>query len=231
MYFNQADKRWADRPYGKTGTIGTSGCGPTSLAMVVSSLLGHSSQRMTGDSRGVSPYPVVDPVQMSEWVYKNGYRCEGNGSYHSLISDGARHFGLKAEGCTANEPQKIVDALANGKLVVAIMGNLRIQRRLFIPAVFLFGRGFKVKSYEVCAAEIIAYFLKRCYTLIIHHFLLAAHSGEAANAALPPQALTYFNGKGIPRICRRVSAFFVIKEIACAKFLWISIGKGYRILR
>ena len=123
VYFNQADKRWANKPYGKTGTIGTSGCGPTSLAMVVSSLLGHSSERMTGDSRGVSTYPVIDPVQMSEWAYENGYRCEGNGSYHSLIPDGARHFGLKAEGCTVNEPQRIVDALANGKLVVAIMGK------------------------------------------------------------------------------------------------------------
>lgn len=56
---------------------------------------------------------------MSEWAYENDYRWEGNGSYHSLIPDGARHFGLKAEGCTVNEPQRIVDALANGKLVVA----------------------------------------------------------------------------------------------------------------
>jgi hypothetical protein len=56
IYYNQLDARWKDTPYGKTGTIGGSGCGPTSLAIVVSS--------------------------------------------------------LTAEGCTANEPQRIVDALA-----------------------------------------------------------------------------------------------------------------------
>ena len=107
IYFNQADKRWADEPYGQTGTIGTSGCGPTSLAMVVSSLTEKT----------------IDPVQMSNWAYENGYRCEGSGSYHSLIPDGARHFGLKVEGCTVNEPQRIVDALSSEKLIIAIMGK------------------------------------------------------------------------------------------------------------
>lgn len=112
VYFNQADKRWADNYYGKTGTIGTSGCGPTSLAIVVSSLSGKN----------------VDPVQMSEWAYRNGYRCEGSGSYHSLIPDGAKHFGLIAEGCTEKEPKKIADALAGGKLVVAIMSKGHFTR-------------------------------------------------------------------------------------------------------
>lgn len=106
-YFNQADKRWADKPYGITGTIGASGCGPTALAMVVSSLSGK----------------VINPAEMSEWAYKNGYRCEDNGSYHSLIPGGARHFGLKVEGCSASEPQRLVEAVTDGKLVIAIMGK------------------------------------------------------------------------------------------------------------
>lgn len=107
IYYNQADKRWADKAYGKTGTIGTSGCGPTSLAMVISSLSDK----------------IVDPVEMCDWAYKNGYRCEGNGSYHSLIPNGARYFGLKVEGCSNYNPQKIVEALADGKLIIAIMGK------------------------------------------------------------------------------------------------------------
>lgn len=37
-YYNQADSRWKDKPYGRTGTIGRSGCRPTSLSIVVSSL-------------------------------------------------------------------------------------------------------------------------------------------------------------------------------------------------
>lgn len=107
IYFNQADKRWDSKPYGRTGTIGTSGCGPTALAMIVSSLTATR----------------VDPEQMCTWSYENGYRCEGNGSYHSLIPGGARYFGLKVEGCKESESQKIVDALSKGKLVIAIMSK------------------------------------------------------------------------------------------------------------
>ena len=106
FYYNQLDARWKDLPYGATCTIGEAGCGPTSLAMVVSSLTGN----------------IVDPIQMCRWAYENGYLCEGSGSYHSLIPEGGRYFGLTVEGCTATEPQRIVDALADGKLVIAIMG-------------------------------------------------------------------------------------------------------------
>ncbi len=104
-YYNQLDERWADKPYGKTGTIGSSGCGPTSMSIVVSTLTEKS----------------VDPPHMADWAYKNGYRCEGNGSYHSLIPAAARNWGLTVKDkLTA---QGIVDALSNGKLVVAIMAK------------------------------------------------------------------------------------------------------------
>lgn len=107
VYYNQADVRWKDKPYGRTGTIGRSGCGPTALSIAVSSLTDKK----------------VDPVQMSKWAYENGYYSEGVGSYHTLIPNGAKYFGLKVEGCTANEPQRIIDALAKGKLVIAIMAK------------------------------------------------------------------------------------------------------------
>lgn len=53
--------------------------------------------------------------------YENGYWCSKSGSYHSLIPGAAEAWGLPVEGCTAAEPQRIVDALSSGKLVVAIM--------------------------------------------------------------------------------------------------------------
>lgn len=107
VYYNQFDSRWADEPYGKSGTIGSSGCGPTALAMVVSSLTDR----------------IIDPLEMSQWAYENGYRAEGNGSYLSLIPNGAAYFGLTVETMTTKEAQKIVDALADGKLVIAIMSK------------------------------------------------------------------------------------------------------------
>ena len=104
VYFNQLDERYADKPYG-TDHIGGYGCGPTAMSIVVSSL--------TDD--------IVDPVEMAEWAYEHGYWCSKSGSYHSLIPGAAKAWGLSVEGCTPSEPQRILDALAEGKLVVAIM--------------------------------------------------------------------------------------------------------------
>lgn len=104
VYFNQLDERYAGMPYG-TDNIGGYGCGPTAMSIVVSS--------MTDDT--------VDPVGMAKWSYQNGYWCKGSGSYHALIPAAAKAWKLPVSGCTASEPQRIVDALSEGKLVVAIM--------------------------------------------------------------------------------------------------------------
>lgn len=106
VYFNQLDERWANKPYG-TDNIGGYGCGPTAMSIVVSSL--------TND--------IVDPVEMSEWAYQNGGWCSKSGSYHALIPNAAKAWGLAVEGCTASEPQRILDTLSSGKLVVAIMSK------------------------------------------------------------------------------------------------------------
>lgn len=106
VYFNQRDERYANQPYG-TDNIGGYGCGPTAMAIVVSSL--------TSD--------MADPVEMAKWSYENGYWCSKGGSYHALIPAAAKAWGLPVEGCTASEGQKLVDALSSGKLVVAIMAK------------------------------------------------------------------------------------------------------------
>ncbi|MCA5577235.1 C39 family peptidase [Enterocloster clostridioformis] len=106
VYFNQMDERYSSKPYG-TDYIGGSGCGPTSMAIVISSLSEE----------------IVDPERMAQWAYENGYWCKGSGSYHALIPGAAAHWGLAVSGCSASEPQRILDALAEGKLVVAIMSK------------------------------------------------------------------------------------------------------------
>lgn len=111
VYFNQCDERFAGKPYG-TDKIGTHGCGPTSMSIVVSTLSGET----------------VDPIQMSRWAYEHGYWCKNSGSYHSLIPGAAAAWDLPVEGCTASEPQRIVDALGDGKLVVAIMAKGHFTR-------------------------------------------------------------------------------------------------------
>ena len=102
VYFNQLDERYASQPYG-TDNIGGYGCGPTAMSIVVSSLTDET----------------VDPVAMAQWSYENGYWCKSSGSYHALIPAAAEAWGLPVSGCTTSEPQRILDALAEGKLVVA----------------------------------------------------------------------------------------------------------------
>lgn len=104
VYYSQLDERWSTAPYGDS-TVSRSGCGPTSMSIVVSTLTGT----------------VVDPPHMAAWAAQNGYYCPGNGSYHSLIPGTAKHYGLTVESnLTA---QGIVDALTEGKLVVVIMAK------------------------------------------------------------------------------------------------------------
>ena len=103
-YYNQLDSRWANFSYG-TDNIGGYACGPTAMSIVISSLTSET----------------VDPPHMAQWAYENGYWCSKSGSYHTLIPGAAEEWGLDVEGCTASEPQRLVDALADGKLVVALM--------------------------------------------------------------------------------------------------------------
>lgn len=105
VYFNQLDGRWKDAAYG-TDNVGGYGCGPSSMAIVLSTLTGNT----------------IDPPTMASWAYDHGYWCSGNGSYRTLITAAAEAWGLSVEGCTVEEPQRLVDALSSGKLVVAIMG-------------------------------------------------------------------------------------------------------------
>lgn len=104
-YYNQLDERWANKMYGTSSTIGQAGCGPTSMSIVISTLTNEDH----------------DPIELCNWSVMNGHRCEGNGSYHSLIPAAARAYGLTCENNL--DAQGIVNALSSGKLVVVIMSK------------------------------------------------------------------------------------------------------------
>lgn len=109
IYYMQTDSRWGQKIYGGTDTIEKYGCGPTSLAMVISTFTNVK----------------VDPVQMCKWAYDRGYWFSESGSIHGLIPDAAKAFGLKVEGIenTPEAVNKIKDALSAGKLVITLMGK------------------------------------------------------------------------------------------------------------
>jgi len=106
VYYNQTDARWGNKMYGRSDTIGNAGCGPTALAIAVASLTDNK----------VTPYDVA------QWSVANGYRCEGNGSYQSLIPNGGQYYGLTVTSI-GRDGKKLVEALKQGKLVIAIMSK------------------------------------------------------------------------------------------------------------
>lgn len=111
VYFSQYDSRWGSKMYGKTNTIAGAGCGPSSLAICISTLTNKT----------------VTPPEVCEWSVKTGHRCEGSGSYHSLIPDGAAHWGVPCHGIGQSKKQ-LVQALQDGKLVIAIMSQGHFTR-------------------------------------------------------------------------------------------------------
>jgi hypothetical protein len=104
-YFNQTDEQWANQPYGRD-TIGGYGCGPTAMAMAVSSMTNQ----------------VVNPAEMAAFAAKNGYWASKSGSYHSIVLGTAAAFGLEAESFTDHTAEGICDAIFSGKVLVALMG-------------------------------------------------------------------------------------------------------------
>ena len=111
VYFSQYDSRWGSQMYGKTNTIAGAGCGPSSLAICISTLTNKT----------------VTPPEVCAWSVKTGHRCEGSGSYHSLIPDGAAHWGVPCRGIGQSKKQ-LVQALQDGKLVIAILSQGHFTR-------------------------------------------------------------------------------------------------------
>lgn len=76
----QTDMAWAAQPYAE-GTIGDSGCGPTSLAMVYVALTGRTDR---------------DPASLCQFSEQGGYVEEGLTAWR-LMTDGAHELGLSSE--------------------------------------------------------------------------------------------------------------------------------------
>lgn len=105
-YYNQNDKRWANSTYGGKDSIAVYGCGPTALAMIVTSF---TEKTMT-------------PADMAKWAYSHHYWVPGSGSKHNLIPKGAAAFGFKAKPFHEKSVRKIIDTLNEGHIIVALMG-------------------------------------------------------------------------------------------------------------
>ena len=100
IYFNQADAAWNDNGY----QIHSSGCGPTAMAVCISSLTGK----------------WVTPVDTTVWAYKHGYYTSA-GASHEMVPALAKQYKLSCNGL-GTDINKVRSALKKKHPVVALMG-------------------------------------------------------------------------------------------------------------
>lgn len=107
-YYNQTDSRWANHMYSSVGdssqTIGTSGCGPTSAAMVVTATRG-----------------AITPDEMGDLFVRYGYRSASNGTYWSAFRAVADEFNIGYTETT--DIQRALQLLQSKNYVIASCGN------------------------------------------------------------------------------------------------------------
>lgn len=86
-YYSQVDPRWKDQVYTAIGsssqTIGSSGCGPTSMAMAMKSL-------------GVN----IDPPTAARYSLANGFRTPNSGTSWGFFASIANKYGLTVDQTT-----------------------------------------------------------------------------------------------------------------------------------
>lgn len=100
-FYEQCDKQWGSQIYGDGMNICAAGCGPTSMAMIITNLLGKN----------------ITPGTVTDYAAKRGMWVSGAGSSWQVPVVTATNWGLKANPIGANV-QKINETLQNGGFVV-----------------------------------------------------------------------------------------------------------------
>lgn len=107
-YYSQVDTRWKNHIYTSVGnssqTIGSSGCGPTSAAMVVSSIRG-----------------TITPDTMGDLFVANGYRSANNGTYWSAFRYVADKFNIEYQETSSLDTA--INILKDNNYVICSVGN------------------------------------------------------------------------------------------------------------
>lgn len=107
-YYNQTDSRWRNHQYSSvedsSQTIGTSGCGPTSAAMIVTAIKG-----------------TITPSEMGDLFVKYGYRSANSGTYWSAFRWVADVFDIGYQECSNLDTA--INLVRNNNYVVVSVGN------------------------------------------------------------------------------------------------------------
>lgn len=110
VYYNQGEEPWASLSYGSSN-IRAAGCGPTALAIVISTLKGEN----------------VTPEMTAGYAMSKGLYVSGKGTSHAFPSMAARNWGLEVERVKREQMDYVVRQLKEGKLAVVICAENTIS--------------------------------------------------------------------------------------------------------
>ncbi len=136
-YYNQNDKRWAGDFYGGEDKISVYGCGPTVLAMLVTSFTDQTCL----------------PSDMAEWAADHGYWSPGSGTKHEFIIEGAEAFGFQAKAFKKYTKEDILSELSDGHILVALMGPGHFTRSGHFIIISDYWSGSKVSVADPASLE------------------------------------------------------------------------------
>lgn len=111
VYFNQGEEPWASLSYG-TSNIKAAGCGPTAMAIIISTLTGEN----------------ITPEITAKYAISNGLYVAGKGTSHAFPSMAAINWGLSVERVKRSQMEYVVEQLKKGKLVLVICAENTISR-------------------------------------------------------------------------------------------------------
>lgn len=104
VYFEQDSEKYNDVPYG-SNRLGSHGCGPTCMAMVVSTFSNV----------------IVEPDEMGYWAVDNGYYVKNVGTAYGLMTAAAEKYKVPVTKINKKDKDAVVSALKDGKLLLTVV--------------------------------------------------------------------------------------------------------------
>lgn len=101
----QWDSRWGYVEYGSYN-IGISGCGPTSLSMVL---------------YGFTREETLTPDYLAGVAMEKGYYVKGSGTAWTFMTQVAQEYGVEVSQTVSLEKEKMIENLENGGLIICSM--------------------------------------------------------------------------------------------------------------
>lgn len=106
-FWKQTDRRWSGKSYGGM-TLGAGGCGPTTIANIVSALKNK---------------PGITPAKVWNYMKRKGYIIPGAGSTWDGITKTLKHYGIKFK--VTYSDSEVKKSLEAGNWVLALAGPSR----------------------------------------------------------------------------------------------------------